>query len=60
MRTSPCYDCKERVLGCHSKCAAYLDFLAVHEYEMEVIRKAKERSEYGKRYTNKSQRKTHR
>ena len=24
--TSPCYDCKQRTVGCHSKCDLYKEF----------------------------------
>ena len=43
MRTSPCHKCADRYVGCHSECAEYLDFLAVHKEEKETIRKNKEK-----------------
>ena len=43
MRTSPCYGCEDRYVGCHSKCGKYIDFQSVHEEEKETIRKNKEK-----------------
>ena len=39
--TTPCLDCKERVLGCHSKCKKYNSF----KTHINIIRK-KERKKY--------------
>lgn len=35
--TSPCYKCKDRKLGCHSKCEKYAKF----QYECDKVRKRK-------------------
>ena len=32
---APCYKCKERVVGCHSKCEKYLEFSEVVRAERE-------------------------
>lgn len=42
MAQAPCKDCKERELGCHSKCEKYLAFKLERDKEQEQIRKIKE------------------
>lgn len=39
MFKSPCKDCTERQLGCHSSCAAYKDFTEKKKKEREEMRK---------------------
>ena len=41
MKSSPCKDCPDRNIGCHSVCEKYLSWSKKHEEEKEVIRKAK-------------------
>ena len=36
-RISPCLDCKERYVGCHATCAAYLDYAAERK-EISIAR----------------------
>lgn len=35
MEKSPCKDCDERYLGCHSKCSKYKEFRAAKDKEIE-------------------------
>lgn len=42
MILSPCKDCRNRVLGCHSSCEAYTEFRATHE---KYKRKQQEQNE---------------
>lgn len=36
--TSPCKDCINRVVGCHSVCEQYKQFQCINEQEREAIR----------------------
>lgn len=35
---APCKDCKDRELGCHSKCEAYIEWAKEHEEAREKDR----------------------
>ena len=37
MFISPCKDCPDRVLGCHSTCQKYIDKKAAYEKEREQL-----------------------
>lgn len=37
---SPCYDCKDRVVNCHSKCILYKKFRERHEARKKLKREA--------------------
>lgn len=43
----PCKDCKDRQVGCHSKCLAYLDY----KEELEARKKTEREEQLAKRYT---------
>lgn len=34
---APCKDCKDRYVGCHEKCKAYLDFKEAHEEWAKLV-----------------------
>ena len=40
MVKSPCRDCKNRTLHCHSECFVYREYLQNLAHEKEVIKKA--------------------
>lgn len=41
MINSPCKNCENRYLGCHSECGKYTMFKRKREYESAIIRKKK-------------------
>lgn len=41
MKSSPCKDCSDRYVGCHSKCDRYKAWSEAHERELEQTKKAK-------------------
>ena len=45
-RLSPCKDCTKRYVGCHSKCADYLDYAA----ERKAISDARAKEQFEKSY----------
>lgn len=63
MKKSPCKDCKDRYVGCHSQCSAFAEYRTIHneestkkyKYMMDLYGKAhKASSKYpGKVLTNK-------
>ena len=42
MKKAPCKDCPQRKAGCHVVCDKYLEWLRIHQQELEVIRKKKD------------------
>lgn len=38
----PCYECKERRIGCHSKCSKYNEWIVKKREESENVKKEKE------------------
>ena len=42
MVQSPCLNCQNKFLGCHSTCQTYLEFKEKINIEKELIRKQKE------------------
>lgn len=47
--TSPCFNCSDRSMGCHSICEKYTDWKAEHEAKREIERQRKE--EFNNGYT---------
>ena len=43
MKSAPCKDCKERIVGCHSVCLKYINWDYEHQLERQRIRKIKDR-----------------
>lgn len=41
---SPCKDCTERCVGCHSRCVKYKEWQAIHETERREENKARANS----------------
>ena len=41
MIKSPCKNCEDRHLGCHSECGKYIMFKMKYNYEAAVIKKKK-------------------
>lgn len=35
---TPCYNCGDRIVGCHSSCIAYIDWKKIHD---EIVSKEK-------------------
>ena len=52
---SPCKDCENRELGCHSNCEKYLEFRKVIDHKNKEYRKNKEIYEYALASITKSQ-----
>ena len=46
--TAPCKDCKDRELGCHSKCQKYLDYKDDKAEFDKQMKKIKEMDDYAK------------
>lgn len=45
MVTSPCKDCPDRYVGCHSKCDKYLEFKEQHSKEKTIIQLRKKEAQ---------------
>lgn len=43
-RKGPCFKCKKRVVGCHSDCKEYLEWLKEFREYTETVRKEKQAS----------------
>lgn len=43
MKTSPCKDCEEREVGCHSTCEKYIEYKEIHEKETEAIKRERQK-----------------
>lgn len=42
LKTSPCLNCKDRVIGCHSTCKKYKEYFDENEKRKEKLRKKQE------------------
>lgn len=43
MYNSPCKGCTNRIVGCHSTCRDYNEYKVNHEWELELIRREKQK-----------------
>lgn len=47
METSPCKNCTDRKMGCHSECSKYNKYLEIHNQEkQEIYKNTLKRTEY--------------
>lgn len=47
MEASPCKNCTDRKMGCHSECSKYIKYLEIHNKEkQEIYKNTLKRTEY--------------
>lgn len=53
MYNSPCKGCADRKVGCHSTCRDYAEYKINHEWELDQIRRKKDKDSVLQEYISK-------